>query len=162
MKIIYCSLLFLLFAACNTVGDDTDQQQQAQINLLKKQLSRSYRPGMGEFMLGIQMHHEKLWFAGQARNWLLADFEIDEIEEAINNIKTYNADRYEVNSISMIEPDIDSVNNAIINKDTAMFRSAYIQLTNTCNGCHFATRHGFNTIKIPDTPPVSDQAFKIQ
>ncbi len=162
MKVVYCSLLVLFLASCSGSGDDTDKQQQNQINMLRKQLSHSYRPGLGEFMLGIQMHHQKLWFAGQAQNWLLADFEIDEIEEAINNIKIYNADRFEVNSISMIEPDIDSVNNAIIKKDTAMFRDAYIQLTNTCNGCHFATHHGFNVIKVPDVPPVSDQVFKPQ
>ena len=37
-------------------------------------------------MSGIQVHHEKLWFAGTAKNWRLADFEIHEIMEAVDDI----------------------------------------------------------------------------
>ena len=36
-----------------------------------------------------------------------------------------------------------------------------ILLTNTCNSCHRATEFEFNVVKIPDTPPFSNQDFKI-
>jgi len=49
----------------------------------------SYKPGFGEFMGGIQVHHEKLWFAGTNQNWKLAGFEIHEIKESMDDIRKY-------------------------------------------------------------------------
>ena len=41
------------------------------------------RPGLGELMSIIQLHHAKLWFAGTNENWELASFEMDEIREQL-------------------------------------------------------------------------------
>ena len=54
-----------------------------------KERPPAYTPGLGEFMSGIQVHHEKLWFAGKAGNWQLADFETGEIRETIDDIQKY-------------------------------------------------------------------------
>ena len=135
---------------------------QQQLDSLKQKLANTYRPGLGEFMLGIQMHHAKLWFAGQAQNWALAVFETGEITETLESIKVYNADRPEVASITMIAPAMDSISAAIKKKDEKLFRSGFTLLTNTCNNCHRATHHEFNVIKIPDSPPFSNQEFKVQ
>ncbi len=35
----------------------------------------------------MQVHHTKLWFAGQASNWVLADYEMKKIKETIEEIK---------------------------------------------------------------------------
>ena len=118
--------------------------------------------GFAEFMAGIQVHHARLWFAGEAQNWELADFEVAEIKEALDGIKEYDTYRPESKSITMIEPAMDSMANAIKQKDPLLFRSSYTLLTNTCNNCHRATNHAFNIIKIPDTPPFSNQVFKAQ
>ena len=40
-----------------------------------------YVPGLGEIMSATQMRHLKLWYAGQAGNWPLAAYEVDELEE---------------------------------------------------------------------------------
>jgi hypothetical protein len=37
---------------------------------------KSYFPGLGEFMARIQTNHAKLWLAGEARNWELAEKEV--------------------------------------------------------------------------------------
>jgi hypothetical protein len=157
---IFISSLIIL-AACQP-NTTTNKQLQDQINTLQNKLSDAYKPGMGEFMSSIQVHHEKLWFAGEAGNWPLADFEIGEIKEALDGIKQYDTDRPEAKSLSMIEPAIDSIANAIKQKDPTLFRSSFTLLTNTCNNCHHATNHAFNVIKIPDTPPFSNQVFKAQ
>lgn len=154
-------MLIILFASCNNGGADT-AALQTRIDSLQKQLAGSYRPGLGEFMAGIQLHHEKLWFAGQAQNWKLADFEIHEIMEALDDIKVYASDRPEVKSLPMIMAPVDSMNNAIAKKDPVLFKSAYMLLTNTCNNCHRATQHEFNVIKTPTVPPVSDQEFELK
>ncbi|MBS1636979.1 MAG: hypothetical protein JST26_13765 [Bacteroidetes bacterium] len=41
------------------------------------------------------------------------------------------------------------------------FKNHFETLTNTCNNCHRATSHGFNVIKIPNSPPFSNQEFKV-
>ena len=60
----------------------------------------------------------------------------------------------------MMYPVIEQVKHSIDQKDVASFKKAYETLTNTCNSCHRSNDHGFNVIKTPDTPPVSDQEFK--
>jgi hypothetical protein len=47
--------------------------------------SDAYLPGFGEFMSATQMRHAKLWFAGDAQNWDLAAFELDEIKEGLED-----------------------------------------------------------------------------
>jgi len=41
----------------------------------------AYTPGLGEIMTLQQMRHLKLWYAGQAGNWDLALYEVDELGE---------------------------------------------------------------------------------
>lgn len=43
--------------------------------------SEPYVVGFGEIMGLTQMRHAKLWFAGQAQNWPLAPYELDELNE---------------------------------------------------------------------------------
>ena len=80
MKYAIGFILLLALAACNQQGGNT-QQLQAQIDSLQHKLDSTYKPGFGEFMSSIQVHHNKLWFAGTNNNWKLADFEITEIKE---------------------------------------------------------------------------------
>ena len=133
---------------------------QSRIDSLEKQLAASYKPGFGEFMSGIQVHHAKLWFAAQNQNWKLADFEIHEITEAIEAIQQYETARPETNKIGMIHPALDSVNAAITKKNITEFESGYKLLTNTCNGCHQSVGFEFTKVKIPDSPPFNNQDFK--
>ena len=155
-------MIFLVtLFACNQSSTNNPILQN-RIDSLEKKLADSYKPGFGEFMSGIQVHHAKLWFAGQNENWKLADFEIHEIQEALADLKTYCTDRPETKEISMIDQPMDSLTNAIQHKDLTSFKAGYILLTNTCNSCHRATNHEFNVITIPANPPFSNQDFKVQ
>ena len=110
-------------------------------------------------MSNIQAHHIKLWFAGQNKNWDLADFEIHEIIEGFEDVQKYQAEREESQLIGQILPVLGSVNAAIEQKNTEAFKSAFILLTNTCNKCHRETNFNFNVVKIPDAQPFSNQDF---
>jgi len=151
----------MLLCACGQPSANT-ARLQTEIDSLQDKLAHTYRPGFGEFMSGIQVHHAKLWYAGSAGNWGLAQFEIDEIKESLENIKEYCTDRPEVTSLPMIDAPMDSIGNAIKGQDVARFKNSFTQLTATCNNCHRATRHEFNVIKLPDSPPFSNQEFKAQ
>lgn len=160
MKIILSLLLFtLIIASCSQQGDNT-KQLQARIDSLQQKLNSTYRPGLGEFMLGIQEHHAKLWFAGINKNWALADFEVHEIGETVDDIKQYCTDRPEVKSIGTIDPGIAAINNAIKQKDVDQFKKGFVELTSNCNTCHKNNQHGFNVITIPAGLPVENQNFK--
>jgi hypothetical protein len=159
MRLCIPGVMVLLIVACGQSQPDT-VSLQTQVDSLQRKLDNSYRPGLGEFMSGIQVHHAKLWFAGSAANWGLSDFETKEIRESIDDINLYCLDRPEVASIPMIMPSLDSIDAAIRNKSIPQFKSAFILLTNTCNNCHRATKHEFNVIKIPDSPPFTNQVYQ--
>lgn len=160
MKCLSFIAILLLFTACNQ--QTGNQNLQNRIDSLQAKLDNSYKPGFGEFMSSIQVHHNKLWFAGQNQNWQLANFEISEIKESLDGIKRYCTDRTETNSIGMIEQPLRNVSNAIQQKNSIEFKNSYIILTSTCNNCHQVTQHGFNIITIPTVPPFSNQNFKLQ
>lgn len=145
---------------CNQQPEKT-QVLQNRIDDLETKHAATYKPGFGEFMSSIQAHHAKLWFAGQRQNWKLADFEIHELMEAIENIKNYQTERNESKEIGMISPALDSVNKAITHESKEAFISSYRMLTNTCNACHRATAFEFNIVKIPKVQTFSNQEFKI-
>jgi hypothetical protein len=159
MKFFILTSLLCIFTTCNQPNKEV-QQMQTKIDSLQKQLAETYRPGFGEFMSGIQTHHAKLWFAGQNQNWKLADFEIHEIQEALEDIRKFNTERSESKAIGMINPALDSVSNAIQQKNKQLFKNSFILLTNTCNKCHKATEHEFNVVTIPTNLPVVNQDFK--
>src|SRR5882762_577321 len=80
----------LLFAAiligCNRHSEGT-QGLQPQIDSLRLRLNNLYKPGMGEIMSNIQLHHAKLWFAGENKNWPLAEYNESLIESAFKRIQ---------------------------------------------------------------------------
>ncbi len=146
--------------SCNQSPDPGQSALQQEIDSLRRQTMNAYSPGLGEFMTSIQLHHAKLWFAGKSCNWGLANFEMEEIQESLDDIEKYCADRPEIHLLPMIRPSLDSIRLSISKKDVTGFKSSFIQLTNTCNQCHSASKHAFNVIKIPDSPPVSNQVFE--
>lgn len=152
-KLIFAGMLF---------GCSCTQQTPPVIstNPAPPEKEKTYVPGLGEFMGGIQMHHAKLWFAGSAANWKLSQFEVDELKELFENIKTYVKDREEVKSLDMIYAPIDSLDAAIKQKDLNGFKRNFNFLTKTCNSCHTTVNFEFNVITIPKTPPVSNQDFE--
>ena len=161
MKLITLLCSSLIIVSCNQKSNN-NQLLQNRIDSLEKKLANTYKPGLGEFMSGIQVHHAKLWFAGQNQNWELADFELHEIMEALDDIKTFNTDRPEIKSLALIYPPLDSLNKSVQQKNLASFKANFVLLTTVCNDCHHDTNHGFNVIKIPDAPPFSNQDFKHQ
>lgn len=52
--------------------------------------SEPYAPGLGEIMTLQQMRHTKLWPAGEAGNWDLAAYEINELGEGFDDIVKFH------------------------------------------------------------------------
>jgi hypothetical protein len=159
-KIIIALFVFNV-VACNN-HEESRKLLQKKIDSLQNSISQTYKPGLGEFMSDIQAHHSKLWFAGKNQNWKLADFEVHEIMEAIEDIQQYDTARKESKTINMIGPVLDSVSIAIQQKNAVLFKSTFTLLTNTCNNCHRAVNFEFNVVKIPETESFGNQDFKVK
>lgn len=161
MKHLFLILLTFTLFACSPQTAEIEILQN-RIDSLETKLADTYKPGLGDFMSGIQIHHSKLWFAGQNQNWELADFEIHEIEEAFEDIEEYHKGRKEIEQIDMIKPALESLDAAIDQRDPIAFNTGFNILTNTCNACHQVAEHGFVVVKIPDTQLFSNQDFAVQ
>lgn len=160
--LVFLALAAILLHYACTNPDTGTAALRSRVDSLERQLTKSYKPGFGEFMSGIQVHHAKLWFAGLNQNWRLADFEAQEIREALDAIQQYEPDRPETREIPTVYPALGRVEETIQAQDLPAFQAGFAQLTTACNACHQKVNYGFNQIKIPDQPPFSNQIFPPQ
>lgn len=127
--------------------------------------SAGYTPELGQIMILTQMRHAKLWFAGQAENWPLASYEIDELQQGFNEaVKTDPKPEGSPIAITeimtpMTQTAMGDLRNAVAAKDKAAFTESFGSLTRACNSCHIATNHPFNVIRQPVTNPFPNQDF---
>ena len=125
--------------------------------------AEQYVPGLGEFMGATQVRHAKLWFAGDAKNWDLAAFELDEIKEGLEDAAKLHPTHEGIAVADMIKANLDAplsaLAKAVAGKDRNEFRHAFDALTAGCNACHTAAAHGFIRIQRPTAPPVGNQDF---
>ncbi len=122
-----------------------------------------YSPGIAEIMINTQVRHGKLWLAGDARNWDLADYEIDELKEGFEDVVQYYPVYKDIPVGKMIEatilPPIAEVEKAIKARDRAKFVAAFDKLTEACNSCHQAANRAFIVIQRPAASVFPNQSF---
>jgi len=120
-------------------------------------------PGLVEIMMATQSHHAKLWYAGNAQNWELADYQVDELKEGLEDAAKLIPDYKGVPVGSMIEnlmmPPIAEVEGAIKTRDRTKFAAAYDKLTAACNACHEGSKRGFIVIQRPAGQAFPNQSF---
>jgi hypothetical protein len=123
----------------------------------------TYASGLGEIMSLQQMRHIKLWLAGAAKNWPLADYELDELKEGFDDVIKFfpTKDDMPIAQLagSTAVPALPDVKAAIEARDARKFAAAFDKLTAACNGCHQATKHEFIVIQRPTSSPYSNQSF---
>lgn len=128
-------------------------------------LPETYAPGLGELMTFQQMRHTKLWFAGQALNWDLAAYELDELGEGFDDIVKFHPTHKDSpvapkDAIPrMVTQPLADLRAAVEKKDSIAFAERYDALTGACNNCHDATNFGFNRVQRPASNPYPNQVF---
>ncbi len=113
-------------------------------------------PGLGEVMTLQQLRHIKLWFAGRAGNWPLANYEIGELNEGFED-----ADKLVGGGTvqKMVGAPLKALQKAVDDKNATEFTAAFDALSNGCNSCHHLLAHPFIVIQRPTLLPYSDQVF---
>jgi hypothetical protein len=126
--------------------------------------AKPYVPSLADLMLLAQFRHAKLWFAGNAANWELANFAVHEMEEGFEDMARLHPSYKDVPVGKMIEDTIktpiEEVETAIKARNRTGFGKAFDQLTDACNGCHQASNHAFIVIRRPAGSPFPNQSFE--
>lgn len=118
-----------------------------------------YQPSLSDIMAHQQERHIKLWFAGHAGNWPLADYEIGELSDGFDDIgKMLGGDIVKQH----VGGPLDALQKAVNAKDSAAFAGAFDRLSAGCNACHHTLDHAFIAIARPSVLPYSDQVFAPQ
>jgi hypothetical protein len=115
-----------------------------------------------------QMRHAKLWLAGQAGNWELAGYELDELGEGFDDVVKFHPTHKDSpvapkDAIPhMITQPLADLRAAVNTRNSAAFIQTYGALTTACNNCHRATNFGFNRVQRPESNPYPNQLFSPQ
>jgi mono/diheme cytochrome c family protein len=124
-----------------------------------------FRPAMDDLMtMLVQPRHIKLYYAGQAKNWTLAGFELNELRGALarigRTIPTYRKISVDEAVAAIFAEKVKAVDAAIKAADPAQFTAAYGEMTAACNACHLSLEHPFLKITVPDAANYPDQDFR--
>src|SRR5215212_9240397 len=125
----------------------------------------TYTPGLGEIMGYLQVRHAKLSFAGEKENWQLADYELDELQEGLEDITKFHPTHEKVLMATdkalrqFMDLPLRQLRDAIAKKNAAAFASAFENVTSSCNACHQQCNFGFIHIPKPDGHPYSNQDY---
>jgi hypothetical protein len=124
-----------------------------------------FKPAMDDLMtMLVQPRHIKVYYAGQAKNWTLAGFELNELRGAFGRIgrtiPTYRNVGVDMAVTTIIAEKIKALDAAIKAKDSEQFTATYGELTAACNTCHQALEHAFLKITVPDAANYPDQDFR--
>lgn len=154
MKSMFAALLAaLLLATGLACAQDSGKRENGSVE------EAEGLPHLSEIMVRQQMRHIKLWFAGDAGNWPLADYEIDQLKDGFDDVaKLLSGDivqQHVGGAVSRLEKAIES-------KDHEAFVSAFDGLSAGCNACHHTLDHAFIVIQRPVLLPYSDQNFSPQ
>jgi hypothetical protein len=154
----------LLLGACRA-GDPGAELSalRAEVDQLKENpasaASAAPAPELGQQMLELQIRHARLWQAGEARNWMLTQFQLAELRESLAGVVELNGEHAAVqpNRLAdllpaMMDPSLKQMQSAIDAQDGPGFDAAYDAVSNACTACHEASDHGFLVIQRPQTP----------
>jgi hypothetical protein len=156
------TMLLCLLASCGV-----QSPPPAAPSALAPAAAEDIGPGLGEIMSLQQMRHTKLWLAGQAKNWELASYEIEELGEGFDDVVKFHPTHKDSpvapkDAIPrMVTQPLKDIAEAARKKDAKAFVASYDALTESCNGCHRAMNFGFNVVQRPATNPYPNQVFAV-
>ena len=116
-------------------------------------------PRLVEVMSMAQLEHLKLWYAGKAKNWDLAAYELRQLTNSLAEAAIFYPAVPVSNVTTMKEP-LLSIADAIAAGDDRKFAASMRVLTDGCNACHSSMGRGFIAIAVPTGgQPPANQIF---
>jgi len=153
MKILFISFslccVITLFPACSQV--ESSATQQAELDSLK-QTVELLKPGLGEFMVQLEFHEERLAKGISEKNFERAAFEIDEINEVAEKVEELKISNDKLKASfskfykKYLNSPLDSLKASAGRKDITALQNHLITLVTNCNSCH--KENGMDFLKI--------------
>jgi hypothetical protein len=118
-------------------------------------------PDQSHAMKDVAYHFANLWFAGQKKNWPLADFYWSETRSHLRwavRIIPVRKDPQgrDIRLSEILDPiektSLEEVHKAINEKSSEKFTGAYRQMLESCYACHLAAGKEFLRLRIPEQP----------
>lgn len=117
-------------------------------------------PSQSHAMMDVDYHFANLWFAGQKKNWPLAQFYLDETRShlrwAVRIIPVRRIPGGEIDLRGLLEAvdrtALTELGKAITDKNDDRFIAAYRQTLEGCYSCHKASDKAYLRPRIPEQP----------
>ena len=165
MSKVLIGLAVIFLAGCSRQPDvNSNIALEAKIADMEKTIE-DLKPGLGEIMGVIQQHHAKLYYAGTKANWPLAEYELGEIQESLDDAMKFYPKFKDVSLPltelirTMTKASLALVREAIGQKNEKSFVQAFGALSASCSNCHEAANHPFVKIQSPSEGMFSNQRF---
>jgi hypothetical protein len=159
------ALAFIFLVGCSPQQNvNSNNGLDTKVAELQKSID-DLKPGLGEIMGVIQQHHAKLYYAGTKDNWPLAGYELDEIQESLDDAMKFYPKFKEVAAPltelipTMMKSSLAQTRTAIEQKNEKSFIQAFGALSVSCTNCHAAADHPFVKIQAPTEAMFSNQKF---
>jgi hypothetical protein len=118
-------------------------------------------PDQAHAMTSVAYHFANLWFAGEADNWPLAQFYLNEVRSHAHwAVRVIPVRKNDAGAEIVLEPLLQSfvdkgvspLQAAIDAKDADALRKAYQVTIANCHACHDVSSKPFIRLQIPTTP----------
>ena len=119
-------------------------------------------PSQSHTMADVGFQFANLWFAGQKKNWPLADFYFNEARQHIQwTIRIRPVRKGPDGNPVDLKPIFDAIDGGVLTKlkqaidarDSAQFEAAYKQTLEGCYSCHYASGKPYLHPVVPTDPP---------
>jgi hypothetical protein len=137
--VIFLFTLALLLSACRQA--ETSSDQRATIDSLKQTIE-FLKPGLGEFMVQLELHEERLGKGIQEKNFERVAFEIDEMSEVVEKVEQLKITNDKLKGSfsdfykKYLNFPLDSLKASAGRKDEQALQNHLITLVTNCNSCH--------------------------
>jgi hypothetical protein len=114
---------------------------------------------LANIMATIQLRHIKLWFAGQAKNWDLLNYEAQKLEDDFILAAGFYRN-LPIDKVVLVDKPLNRLMEAAKEKDYSLYAKAFDELTAGCNSCHVAGQVAYIHIQKPKSSPFTDQSYE--
>ena len=109
---------------------------------------KQYAPRLVGIMSAAQNQHLKLWFAGKAKNWELAGFELRQLTDSLAEAAILYPG-IPVSGVTKMQDPLLSIADAVRAGDGRKFVASMQKLTDGCNVCHRSMDRGYIVMSLP-------------
>jgi hypothetical protein len=161
ITLLTAALLTATLSAVGSFAQDADEEA-SEVEALRAEIEtlRGMIGSQSHTMMDVDYHFANLWFAGEAENWSLAQFYLNETVSHIGWAIRVRPVRPTSNGPLELQPIFETMRNfslaeekaAIEAQDKAAFEAAYAHVIDECHACHVAAEKPYLRPRIPEAP----------